>query len=132
MTAPPRGDDLVPHSIATMLGDPESKAFSEALDRAVMAAHPANRWALLMSGGLHEGLGHKETAEQRYKAILGLQNQDQDGLATLFRAWAYTGLARVNRASDRQLALKYIEQGLATGVTGGTRDDLVALRKGFE
>ena len=131
-SGPPRGDDLVPHFMATMLADPESKEFSEALDRAVMAAHPANRWALLMSGGLNEAFGHQQAAEQRYQAILGLQNQDQDGLATLFRAWAYTGLARVTKASDQQRALKYVELGLATGVTGGTRDDLIALREGLQ
>ncbi len=128
----PLGDDLVPHFIATMLGDPESKAFMKSMDSAVMAAHPANRWALLMSGGLGERLGDNEAAEQRYQAILGLRNQEPDGLATLFRAWAYTGLARVTRTQDRALALKYVEQGLATGVTGGTRDDLMALRKDLE
>ena len=38
----------------------------------------------------------------------------------------------LNKASDRQLALKYVEQGLATGVTGSTRDDLLALRRDLE
>ena len=128
----PRADDVVPHFIATMLGDPESKAYMEALDRIVVTAHPTNRWALLMSGGLHEQLGHKDVAAERYQAILGLQNQEQDGLAAMFHAWSYTGLARVNMASNRQLALKYVEQGLGTGVTGGTRNDLLALRKELE
>jgi CubicO group peptidase (beta-lactamase class C family) len=129
---PPRPDDTVPHFLATLLGDEESKPFTEALDRAVFGAHPENRWVLLMSGGIQEGLGHSAEANQRYNAILSLRNQDQNGLAAMFRAWAYTGLARVARATDRPLALKYVEQGLATGVTGGTLNDLLALQKDLQ
>lgn len=128
----PRADDVVPHFLAVMIGDGESKEFNESLDRTVLAAHPGNRWVLLLSGGLQEGLGHRVAASERYLSILALQNQEPDGLATLFRAWACGGLARVNKASDRQLALKYVEQGLATGVTGSTRDDLLALRRDLE
>jgi CubicO group peptidase (beta-lactamase class C family) len=127
-----RADDVVPHFIATLLGDSESREFMESLDRTVLAAHPANRWVLLMSGGLNDQLGHKTAATERYKAILALPNQEPDGIATLFRAWSYGGLARISKASDRKLALQYIEQGLATGVTGGTRDELIALRKDLE
>ena len=97
-----------------------------------MAAHPANRWVLLMSGGLNDALGHKDAAAERYKTILALPNQEKDGLATLFRAWSYGGLARLSQASDRLRALKYVEKGLETGVTGGTRDELLALRKTLE
>lgn len=129
---PPRGDDLVPHFIATMLGDAESRDFAESLDGSVVASHPANRWALLMSGGINERLGKADVARERYQAILRLPNQEQDGLATLFHAWSYTGLARLAMASDRQLALTYVEQGLATGVTGGTREGLLALRRDLE
>ena len=128
----PRADDVVPHFIATLLGDSESRDFAEGLDRTVMAAHPANRWVLLMSGGLNDALGHKDAAAERYKTILALPNQEKDGLATLFRAWSYGGLARLSQASDRPRALKYVEQGLETGVTGGTRDELLALRKALE
>lgn len=129
---PPRPDDTVPHFLATLLGDAGSRPFTEALDRAVFGAHPENRWVLLMSGGIQEGLGHGDEANKRYQAILALRNQEQDGLAAMFRAWAYTGLARVAKATDRQLALKYVEQGLATGVTGGTRNDLLALQKDLQ
>jgi len=128
----PRADEVVPHFLAAMLGDGDSKEFVESVDQVVYAAHPANRWVLLMSGELQAGLGHRDTATQRYQAILALQNQEPDGLATLFRAWACGGLARLNKSTDRQLALKYVEQGLATGVTGGTREDLLALRKDLE
>jgi hypothetical protein len=128
----PRADDVVPHFIATMVGDAESREFMEGLDRTVTAAHPGNRWVMLMSGGLNERLGHPDAAAARYKTILALPNQEQDGLAKLFQAWSYTGLARVTQAADKQLALKYVEQGLATGVTGGTRDDLLALRASLE
>ena len=131
-TGAPRGDDVVPHFIATVLGDAESTAYAEALDGKVFAAHPANRWVLLMSGGLHEQLGHPEVARGRYEAILQLRNQEPDGLAAMFRAWSYTGLARVFKTSDRQRARNYVEEGLATGVTGGTRNDLLALRKELE
>lgn len=128
----PRADDLVPHFIATMVGDAESREFNERLDRAVMAAHPGNRWALLMSGGLNERLEHLETAAAQYQTLIALPNQEQDGLAKLFQAWSYAGLARVASVNDRKLALKYVEQGLATGVTGGTREDLVRLQKSLE
>lgn len=74
-------------------------------------------------------LGHKEIATRRFDAILALQNQEADGLATLFRAWSYAGLARIHLSSDPKRALRYAEQGLATGVTGGSRDDLLALQK---
>jgi CubicO group peptidase (beta-lactamase class C family) len=128
----PRRDDVVPHFLATMLGDSDSREFSEGLDRAVVAAHPTNRWVLLMSGGLNDQLGHKAAAAERYQTILSLANQEQDGLATLFRAWSFGGLARLYNTSDRKLALQYVDQGLATGVTGGTRDELLALRKHLE
>jgi CubicO group peptidase (beta-lactamase class C family) len=128
----PLAGDVVPHFIATILADPESRDFSEALDRSVFEAHSANRWVLLMSGGLNEGLGRRDVASKRYLALLDLPNQDQDGLATLFRAWSYTGLARVFKTSDRQLASQYVKQGLATGVTGGTREDLLALGRDLE
>jgi CubicO group peptidase (beta-lactamase class C family) len=128
----PRSDDLVPHFMATMVGDTESREFMESLDRTVVAAHPGNRWVMLMSGGLNERLGQSDAAAARYKTILALPNQEQDGLAKLFQAWSYGGLARVYQASDRPLALKYVDQGLATGVTGGTREDLERLRKAME
>ena len=128
----PRADELVPHFAATLVGDPESKDYAEALDSHVIGAHPANRWALLISGGLQEQLGHPEIARQRYEAVLALRNQEADGIAALFRAWSFTGLARIARTSDRELARKYVDQGLATGVTGGTREDLLALRRDLE
>lgn len=53
----PRRDDFAPHFIASLLGDAESAAFTEKLDGSVMAAHPANRWALLMSAGINSTLG---------------------------------------------------------------------------
>jgi len=127
-----RADDMVPHFLGTMLGDPESREFVEGLDRTVLAAHPGNRWVLLMSAGLHEELGHKDAAAERYQALLVLPNQEQDGLATLFRAWTYGGLARLSQASDPRIAREYVEKGLATGVTGGTREELLALRKTLE
>jgi len=128
----PRPDDFAPHFIASLLGDPESAAFTRKLDDTVVAAHPANRWALLMSGGINSTAGRKEIATSRFDAILALQNQEADGLAALFRAWSCAGLARIHMSSDPKRALKYVEQGLVTGVTGGTRDDLDALQKTAE
>jgi hypothetical protein len=69
-----------------------------------------------------------DVAGRRYEAILALRNQEPDGLASLFRAWSYTGLARIYKATDPKRALQLVEQGLATGVTGGTRNDLLGLR----
>jgi CubicO group peptidase (beta-lactamase class C family) len=128
----PRADDLVPHFLATMVGDFESMAYVDKLDAAVSGAHRANRWALLASGELNERLNRPAESAQRFEAILTLPNQEADGLATLFRAWSFAGLARVYKDSDRQRAIQYVQQGLATGVTGGTRGDLLDLGNALE
>jgi len=101
----------------------------EAVDANVVGAHPGNRWALLMSGGIQGQLGNAALSLERYEALLALPNQQQDGLARLFRAWAYSGMAMAVRGSDKARALRYVEEGLATGVTGGTRDTLQQLKQ---
>ena len=122
-------DDVVTHFIAGSVADPETRGYAEILDSAVTAAHPANRWVLLLSAGLNSRLERFDVAARRYEAILALRNQEPDGLASLFRAWSYTGLARIHRPTDPNRALQYVEQGLATGVTGDTRNGLVDLQK---
>jgi len=103
--------------------------FCESVDATVVSAHPGNRWALLMSGGIQVQLGNSALALERYEALLALRNQQQDGLARLFRAWAYSGMAMAVRGSDTARARRYVEEGLATGVTGGTRDGLLQLKQ---
>lgn len=119
--------DLVLHFAAGIVASEETSAFARNLDSAVIQRHPANRWVLLLSAGLHARLGETALATQRYENLLALQNQEADGLHTLFRAWAYQGLAALH-INDPARARTYIEDGLATGVTGGTRDGLLALR----
>lgn len=118
--------DLVLHFAAGIVASEETSAFARQLDAAVIQRHPANRWALLLSGGLNARLGDTALATQRYENLLALQNQQEDGLQTLFLAWAYQGLAALH-IDDPARARIYIERGLATGVTGGTRDGLLAL-----
>jgi hypothetical protein len=115
--------------VAGMLAPQLPRGFCESIDANVVAAHPRNRWALLLSGGIQGSLGNSGLAVTRYEALLALPNQEPDGLARLFRAWAYTGLANAVRAADPARALRYIDDGLATGVTGGTRDSLLELQK---
>jgi CubicO group peptidase (beta-lactamase class C family) len=121
--------DFVAHFIATSLVDSETSVSAQVLDTGLYAAHPTNRWVLLMSGGLNSQLERYDVAARRYEAILALRNQEPDGLASLFRAWSYAGLARIYKPTDPRRALQYVEQGLATGVTGGTRNDLIGLQK---
>jgi hypothetical protein len=85
-----------------------------------------------LTGELNERLNRPAESAQRFEAILTLPNQEADGLATLFRAWSFAGLARVYKDSDRQRAIQYVQQGLATGVTGGTRGDLLDLGNALE
>ena len=85
-----------------------------------------------MSGGLRTALGNRDLAVSRFEALLALPNQEPDGLARLFRAWSYTGLAAAVRDTDVQRALRYIDAGLATGVTGGTRDSLLQMKEGID
>jgi hypothetical protein len=59
-----------------------------------------------------------------------LPNQEPDGVAALIRAWSFQGLAEAH-ADDAARALAYVDQGLATGVTGGTREALLAMRERF-
>lgn len=124
-----RPDDFALHFIAGVLASQLPRDFCEKLDQAVIGAHPRNRWVLLLSGGLNTQLGKRDLAVSRYEAILALTNQEPDGLWKLFHAWAYTGLASVVRDSDPARARSYVEQGLATGVTGGTRNDLLRIQK---
>ena len=127
---PPGGPhDFVAHFIAASLVDGETREYAQVLDTDVYVAHPTNRWVLLMSGGLNSRLERFDVAGRRYEAILALRNQEPDGLASLFRAWSYTGLANIYRSTDPKRALQYVEHGLATGVTGGTRNDLIGLQK---
>lgn len=124
-------DDFALHFIAGVLASELPRAYCEQLDEAVVGAHPHNRWALLMSGGLNAQLGRPARAIGRYESLLALTNQEPDGLWTLFRAWAYAGSAAVVKDSDTVRARQYVEQGLATGVTGGTRDGLLQMQKDF-
>jgi CubicO group peptidase (beta-lactamase class C family) len=119
--------DLVLHFAAGIVASEETSAFARQLDGAVIQRHPANRWALLLSAGMRARLGDTDLATQRYENLLALQKQEPDGLHTLFLAWAYQGLAALH-INDPARARSYIEGGLATGVTGGTRDGLLALR----
>jgi CubicO group peptidase (beta-lactamase class C family) len=122
-------NDFGLHFVAGVLAPQLPRGFCESIDANVMAAHPRNRWALLMSGGIQGSLGNAAQAVTRYEALLALPNQERDGLERLFRAWAFAGLASAVRTSDPARAQRYIEEGLATGVTGGTRDSLLDLQK---
>jgi CubicO group peptidase (beta-lactamase class C family) len=127
---PPGGShDFVAHFIATSLVDSETRVYAQALDAELYLGHPTNRWVLLMSAGLNSQLDRFDVAGSRYVASLALRNQEPDGLASLFRAWSFTGLARIHKPTDPKRALRYVEQGLATGVTGGTRNDLMGLQR---
>jgi CubicO group peptidase (beta-lactamase class C family) len=122
-------DDFALHFIAGILASELPRNFCEKLDETVIGAHPRNRWALLMSGGLNTQLGKSELAINRYDSLLALPNQEPDGLWKLFRAWAYTGLAAVVKDSNPARARRYVDEGLATGVTGGTRDGLLQIEE---
>ncbi len=124
----PGPEDFVPHFLATLVADDATRAYCEKLDTVLLAAHPANRWALLMSGGMNAKLGRPALATQRYEALLALRNQEPDFLSKLFQAWACAGLARALKDEDRVRARGYVDRGLATGVAGGTRDDLLRLQ----
>jgi CubicO group peptidase (beta-lactamase class C family) len=127
---PPDGPhDVVAHFIAASLADSETSAYARVLDTAVYSAHPTNRWVLLSSGRLNSRLARGDVAARRYEAILALGNQEPDGLASLFKAWSYGGLARIYKLTDPTRARRYVELGLDTGVSGGTRNDLIALQK---
>jgi CubicO group peptidase (beta-lactamase class C family) len=123
------GDDFALHFLAGVLAERLPRDFCEKLDDAVLAAHPRNRWALLMSGGINSQLGKSTRALTRYETLLALPNQEPDGLWRLFQAWAYTGSAAAVKSSDPARARGYVDAGLATGVTGGTRDSLLQMRE---
>jgi CubicO group peptidase (beta-lactamase class C family) len=125
----PRADDFALHFVAGALTAKLPREYCLSLDSKVVGAHPRNRWALLMSGGLQAALGNRELAINRYEALLALPNQEPDGLARLFRAWAFTGMAAAVKDVDAARARRYVEEGLATGVTGGTRDSLLRLKE---
>jgi hypothetical protein len=127
--APVSGDDFALHFVAGVLAAQLPKEYCAKLDAAVTGAHPRNRWALLMSGGINTQIGQREIALRRYEALLGLPNQEPDGLWRLFQAWAYTGSAAAVKDVDPERARDYIEAGLATGVTGGTREGLLQMQQ---
>jgi len=122
-------DDFALHFIAGVMASQMPREFCEKLDQAVTGAHPKNRWALLMSGGINTQLGKGDLALERYATLLSLPNQEPDGMWNLFRAWANAGSAAVVKDSDPVRARKFVEGGLATGVTGGTRDGLLQMQK---
>jgi CubicO group peptidase (beta-lactamase class C family) len=122
-------DDFALHFVAGVLAAQLPKDYCAKLDTAVTDAHARNRWALLMSGGINTQLGQREIALRRYEALLALPNQEPDGLWRLFQAWAYTGSAAAVKDVDPKRAHAYIEAGLATGVTGGTREGLLQMQK---
>jgi CubicO group peptidase (beta-lactamase class C family) len=124
---PPRSDDFALHFAAAQLTPQLPAAYCQSLDARITQAHPNNRWALLMSGSIQSTLGNLETTMQRYESLLKLPNQQQDGLARLFRAWSYLGLANALQKSHPERAREYVRQGLETGVTGDTRGELLSL-----
>ncbi len=124
---PPSGDDFALHFVASHLVSTERRGFCEALDAAIMAAHPTNRWALLMSGGLKTALGEPQAAAARYETLLGLENQEPDFLARLFQAWAHGGLAEIYLHAEPLRALEHARAGVATGVDGETLERLQAI-----
>ena len=122
-------NDFALHFLAGLMPAQIPRGICESVDASVVAAHPGNRWALLMSGGIQDALGNSHRALERYEALLALPNQEQDGLARLFRAWAYSGMAMALRETDPARARGYVDEGLATGVTGGTRDSLLQIKQ---
>lgn len=125
---PPSGDDFALHYVASHLNGPETADFFAGVDQAMRAAHPTDRWVLLFSAELNAASGRTPDAIQTYEALLALPNQEADGLWRLFRAWSYRGLADLVAPTDPVRALTYVDQGLATGVRGETREQLEQLR----
>ncbi len=80
------------------------------------------------TGGMNTKLRHHAIAVSRFESLLKLPNQEPDFLWKLFQGWAYSGLANAVRDTDRGRALAYVERGLAAGVAGGTRDELMRLK----
>lgn len=125
---PPLENDFALHFVAAHLASPETERYWDTLDGAVLAAHPANRWALLFSAELRTALHQPAAAGERYEALLALPNQEPDFLAMLFRAWAFGGLAQIYKDGDPALALEYADRGLASEVGGETREQLERFR----
>lgn len=92
-------------------------------------SRPGDRWSLLFAAESHAHCGNPSQSMNYYQTILNLDNQEQDLIGRLFRAWSNAGLAKLIMQSNPQAALQYIEAGLATGVGGETREGLEALRQ---
>ncbi|MDQ8027798.1 MAG: serine hydrolase domain-containing protein [Brevundimonas sp.] len=125
---PPTGGDFALHYVASHLNGPQTADFFAGVDQAMRAAHPTDRWVLLFSAELNAAGGRTAEAVDTYEALLALPNQEADGLWRLFRAWSYRGLATLIAPTDPARALSLVDQGLATGVRGETRDQLERLR----
>jgi len=121
-------DNLVLHFLVARLSNKDNTQM-DSFDDLVIGKHPHNRWALFMSANYRATVGDTGKAKQRYEDILAPENQHNDFLWTLFQAWSYTGLARIEQAANPERALEYVEQGLATGVTGPTRADLEKMKE---
>ncbi|MEO1028431.1 MAG: serine hydrolase domain-containing protein [Pseudomonadota bacterium] len=123
-------DRLVLHFAAMNLqggADPMIDAFN---DR-VLAAHPNNKWVLLAASGYFERTSRDDEAFLLYQRIIDLPNQEEDFLRRLFLAWAYRDQARIMMGSDLEAAAELLDKGLATGVRGETRQQLLDLKNGL-
>ncbi len=96
------------------------------------AQDPGDRWARLFAAGTQSAVGSIERARAHYEAILALDNQEPDFLNALIRAWANRGLAQSYLSEDPARALTYVEAGLSTGVSGESRDQLLAMQASLQ
>lgn len=117
------------HYAAAVLGGEGAPDASLALAERMEARFPNDRWVQLFGAELYASLDRPERSAACWWRILALRNQEPDLLHRLFRAWAWRGLASLYRHEAPERAQACVERGLATGVTGETRDDLVALAR---
>jgi hypothetical protein len=117
------------HYAAAVLGAEGVEDVARTLADRMAARFPNDRWVQLFNAGLYADLGLPEQAAAAWWRMLGLRNQEPDFQRSLFQAWAWRGLASLYRESAPERARACVERGLATGVTGETRDDLLALQQ---
>lgn len=123
-------DRLVLHFAAMNLQG-GSEPMIDRFNTLVLDNQPHNKWVLLAATGYLERTGREDEAFLLYQRIIDLQNQEEDGLRRLFVAWAYRDQARIMMGSDLNAARDLLEKGLATGVTGQTRQQLIDLKNGL-
>lgn len=119
----PQRPDPVVHFAALRLPEEQTKEAAIRIGEQLLSRHPGNRWMLLVQGYLLQQRAQFEKSSAHFHRILDLPNQEPDFMDRLFKAWSWMALAQMSEGHDPNQARRYLQQIIASGITGNTLEE---------